>query len=70
MLYANLRWIALNLDLTQLYGYKIWFAQYANEPQLPYTYQIWQYTDQGTVPGISQPVDLNIGFDFYGKDIE
>lgn len=67
MIYANLRWIALDLDLTQLYGYNIWFAQYANEPRLPYEFKIWQYTAEGTVPGISQPVDLNIGFDFYGK---
>lgn len=67
MIYSNLRWIALDLDLTQLYGYDIWFAQYANEPRLPYNFKIWQYTAEGTVPGISQPVDLNIGFDFYGK---
>lgn len=67
MIYANLRWIALDLDLTQLYGYDIWFAQYANEPKLPYNFKIWQYTAEGTVPGIPQPVDLNIGFDFYGK---
>jgi GH25 family lysozyme M1 (1,4-beta-N-acetylmuramidase) len=67
MLYANLRWIALNLDISQLHGYDIWFAQYAEQPRLPYTYKIWQYSQEGTVPGISQPVDLNIGFDFYGK---
>lgn len=67
MLYANLRWIALELDISQLYGYDIWFAQYANEPTLPYNFKIWQYSDEGTVPGISQPVDLNIGFQFYGK---
>ncbi len=68
MLYANLRWIALDLDISQLHGYDIWFAQYASEPQLPYNFKIWQYSQEGTVPGISQPVDLNIGFDFYGKD--
>lgn len=67
MLYANLRWIALELDLTQLYGYDIWLAQYANEPTLPYTYKVWQYTNEGTVPGITKPVDLNIGFQEYGK---
>ena len=67
MIYANLRWIALELDLTQLYGYDIWYAQYANEPALPYQYKIWQYTNEGTVPGISQPVDLNIGFNGFGK---
>ncbi len=66
MIYANLQWIALKLDLSQLYGYDLWFAQYANEPQLPYRFQIWQYTQEGVVPGISKPVDLNIGFAFYG----
>lgn len=70
MIYANLKWIALDLDLTQLYGYEIWFAQYANEPTLPYHYKVWQYTAEGTVPGIYKPVDLNIGFDFYGKESE
>lgn len=68
MLYANLRWIALELDISQLYGYDIWFAQYADEPALPYNFKIWQYSQEGTVPGVNQPVDLNIGFDFYGKD--
>ncbi len=68
MLYANLRWIALELDISKLYGYDIWFAQYASEPRLPYEFKIWQYSQEGTVPGIDQPVDLNIGFDFYGKD--
>ena len=67
MIYANLRWIALDLDLSQLYGYDLWLAQYANEPRLPYQYKIWQYSAEGVVPGISQPVDLNIGFDFFGK---
>lgn len=66
MLYANLRWIALSLDITRLHGYDIWFAQYADEPRLPYTYKIWQYSKDGYVPGISQPVDLNIGFNHYG----
>lgn len=68
MIYANLSWIALELDVSQLYGYDIWFAQYANEPRLPYEYKVWQYTAEGTVPGITQPVDLNIGFDFYGEE--
>ncbi|MBQ8983549.1 MAG: glycoside hydrolase family 25 protein [Lachnospiraceae bacterium] len=66
MFYANLRWIALSLDITRLHGYDIWFAQYADVPKLPYRYQIWQYSKDGYVPGISKPVDLNIGFDHYG----
>lgn len=49
--------------------WKIWVAQY---PALPYpqtpssdysgTHAMWQYTNNGTVPGISQPVDMNIAY--------
>jgi len=53
--------------------YKIWVAQY---PDPPYpatqmssysgTHQMWQYSMSGTVPGITQPVDLDIAY--FGYD--
>ena len=53
--------------------YKIWVAQY---PALPYpdtretTYSgkhhMWQYSMEGSIPGIRQPVDLNIAY--FGYD--
>ena len=53
--------------------YKIWVAQY---PALPYpetpqtsysgTHHMWQYSMEGTVPGVRQPVDLNIAY--FGYD--
>ncbi len=53
--------------------YKIWVAQY---PSLPYpetpetsysgTHHMWQYSMDGIVPGIRQPVDLNIAY--FGYD--
>ena len=53
--------------------YKIWVAQY---PELPYPdtqassytgiHHMWQYTMEGTVPGIDQPVDLDIAY--FGYD--
>ena len=53
--------------------YKIWVAQY---PALPYpetketsysgTHHMWQYSMEGSVPGIRQPVDLNIAY--FGYD--
>ena len=42
--------------------YRLWLAQYSSDPVLPPGYSSywgWQYTDQGSVPGINPPVDLN-----------
>lgn len=53
--------------------YKVWVAQY---PELPYPttpassyegeHQMWQYSMNGTIPGISQPVDLDVAY--FGYD--
>ena len=49
--------------------YKVWVAQYPDPPypQTPIStysgeYQMWQYTREGTVSGISQPVDMDVAF--------
>lgn len=53
--------------------YKIWVAQYPAEPypatpQSSYTgiHHMWQYATDGSIPGISQPVDLNVAY--FGYD--
>ncbi len=48
---------------------RVWVSQY---PSAPYpdtarsaytgTHAMWQYTNQGTVPGISMPVDVNVAY--------
>ncbi len=46
----------------QLGNIPLWIAQYRNTLTLPTgwsTYWAWQYTDKGTVNGISSVVDLN-----------
>lgn len=53
--------------------YKIWVAQYPEVP-FPETRQssyegrhhMWQYSTNGSIPGISQPVDLNVAY--FGYD--
>lgn len=60
MIYTNQMYYALYFDLEQIYKYPVWFAQYANEPVWPYEFSIWQYSENGEVPGISGPVDMNI----------
>lgn len=49
--------------------YKIWVAQYPDTPypQTPETsysgkHDMWQYTNYGTVPGISKSVDMNVAY--------
>lgn len=60
MTYTNRNYYALYLDLEQIYQYPVWFAQYADEPDWPYEFSIWQYTENGEIPGISGTVDLNL----------
>mgnify|MGYP000024239614 CR=1 FL=1 len=60
MMYTNRTYYALYLDLERVYQYPIWFAQYADEPDWPYEFSIWQYTESGQIPGISGQVDLNL----------
>lgn len=49
--------------------YKVWVAQYPGVPypqtaKSSYTrkHDMWQYTNKGTVPGISKPVDMNVAY--------
>ncbi len=43
-------------------GFAFWVAQYADECTYDGNYIMWQYTSQGTVPGIKGNVDMNIKF--------
>ena len=42
-----------------LFSNNVWCAQYNHKNTLGKPYSMWQYTDKGTVPGISGNVDLN-----------
>jgi len=53
--------------------FKVWVAQYPAEPypatessSYSRTHRMWQYTREGTVPGISQSVDMDIAY--FGYD--
>ena len=49
-------------ELDRLTRYDVWFAQYSQRPTMYYNYRIWQYTDSGSVPGISGKVDMDLAF--------
>lgn len=63
MIYSNRNWFAQSLDMSRLGDYKLWLAHYSNQPDFPYVYSGWQYTDQGQIYGIDGSVDLNVWFE-------
>jgi len=66
MVYFNLPTGYLEYDLSRLTNYDFWFAQYPTEdvmyPTMYYAFQMWQYSDSGSIPGIEGKVDMNIAF--------
>lgn len=64
MVYFNLDTSTRLLDLQQLQQAEcdFWLAQYTDTMTYPHRINMWQYTDGGTVPGISGNVDLDIYF--------
>lgn len=62
---GDAKWETSRIEKT----YRIWVSQYPTEPypqteKSSYggTHAMWQYTNRGTVAGISQPVDVNIAY--------
>ena len=46
--------------LEELTAYDFWLAMYTDEMTFPYRVNMWQYTEDGTVPGIEGAVDINL----------
>ena len=62
MIYFNREIGYFEYDLARISGYDFWLAEYSEYPTFIYKFNMWQYTDCGTVNGISSRVDLNIYF--------
>ena len=62
MIYFNSYAGYVKYDLSQVLDYDFWFAQYSQVPTFYYDFQMWQYSSQGRVDGISGDVDLNLSF--------
>ena len=60
MVYFNKDHANRLLNVEELAGYRIWFAMYDTYPDAPCKPDYWQYTNQGSVPGIQGNVDINI----------
>lgn len=62
MVYFNLNLAETEGYLEALLGYDMWLAMYDTTMDYPHAIDMWQYTDSGSVPGISTDVDINLYF--------
>lgn len=68
MLYGKKEWLLKKVDLSKLAEYDVWFSQNEKQPDYPYQFSMWQYTNHAVVDGISGSVNLNISLiDFSEK---
>ncbi|MFI3324642.1 MAG: glycoside hydrolase family 25 protein [Clostridia bacterium] len=65
MIYMN-KDLAYNwYDLELVSDYPIWIAEYEETSYFYYDFEMWQYTDSGSVNGIDGKVDINISMKVY-----
>ncbi len=67
MIYSNIRYFAGKVEYERLEDYDKWFASYSSQLYFPYEISMWQYSNTGSVDGISGDVDLNISFKKYSQ---
>ena len=60
MIYASENWFRRSLEVKKLQDYDFWAPQYLEENDFLYDFTIWQYTDEGNIPGVQGIVDLDI----------
>ena len=60
MVYFNPHLATDYYDLLQLQKYPFWLAMYTSVMDYPHRVDYWQYTDQGSLPGIGTTVDINL----------
>lgn len=63
--YSGQNYFKYNLNFNSLDKYTIWLASYtraARLPSFPGRYDMWQFTDSGTVNGIHGIVDMNASY--------
>ena len=62
MIYADKEWMFKDINYAALSKYDIWLSQEKDLPDYPYRFYMWQYSQKGTVDGVSGQVPLNICF--------
>ncbi len=62
MMYANITDYKNHFDSSKFSNMKFWLANYATKTSYTGKYHMWQHSNNGSVPGISTAVDLNIAY--------
>lgn len=74
MIYCSPSFVNDNLDASRIKDYDIWVACWGDEEKLSTYYSghygMWQYSDEGSVNGISEDVDLNYAYKDYAAIID
>lgn len=69
MVYTYTNFADTALDMAALAAYDLWIADYRGTRPTR-KHGMWQYTAEGTVPGISGPVDLSVAYKDYAGIIQ
>ena len=70
MIYASKSWLETKLNDSRLDRFDKWLAQWTSKPTYGKSFGIWQYTSDGSVPGISGRLDMNISYVDYPSIIK
>lgn len=69
MVYTYLYYQNTELNMTRLADYDLWLAAYRdNRPTAP-KHNIWQFTSEGKIDGVSEDIDLSYAYKDYPKII-
>ena len=68
MIYTYRNQAYLKYELERLNDYDLWIAEYNRIPTYYYDYEMIQFTNTGSVPGVSTDVDINLSFRDYAKE--
>lgn len=67
IIYASENWMRRDMDLKMLTDYEFWAPQYRDENDFLYDFTMWQYTEEGEIPGVKGEVDLDISMVDYAS---
>jgi GH25 family lysozyme M1 (1,4-beta-N-acetylmuramidase) len=62
MIYGNKEWLLKRIDLGTFTTSSVWLSDEADMPDYPYQFAMWQYTTDGSVKGVTGPVNMDICF--------